>query len=526
MIRIFAVLGGILTGLLLPAQVTVAAQHNDNTRQFIVRYAADQAVRIAALDSQERRTHADLIAPDGQRLEFVRSFERDGVVLRMPVGMTAAEASVFAAEMENRPEILSVVPDKRMYPTFTPSDARFVDQWYLMDFPGNESESAWDITRGLASVVIAILDTGYVDHQDLDPARKLPGFDFISEIFSANDGNGRDADASDPGDATSVGDCTEPGGPVDPTVAQDSSWHGMAITGVIGAFTDNVNANATVNIAGMDHRASLLPVRVLGRCGGSFSDIADAMRWSAGLSVSGVPDNPTPAKVLNLSFSGTGPCNNEEQSAINTVRSQGVVVVVSAGNDAEDVAGHSPANCDGVIVVGATARDGGQTDYTNFGEEVDISAPIGDGGDGVLALSNTGADAAIASPGGDAVVVIQGTSFSSAQVTAAVALMFAIDPNLTVDVIEDVLKASAADFPVGTFLDCQEGVCGEGILDVRAAVIGAQDPTRVIGAANSVVFTEGGGCALGDNTRQPDVIWILFFILLAWRLVRAGAHRC
>lgn len=523
-IRIAGVIGLAAAMLFpLPGTASEIPQHSGQTHTLIVRFKGEQ-VRPASTAS--RRARAAMITPEGMPLETVREYDSNALIMRLPTAMSYEQAQAVARSLESDPDVLSAVPDKRMYPNFVPGDTRFFEQWYLQDDEGIRGPSAWDITRGSALVTIAVLDTGYLVHQDLDPARRLAGYDFISDPFTANDGSGRDSDPTDTGDAVNANEC----GPGDPLEFVPSSWHGLAVTGVIGAFTNNITPDPLLNIAGVDHHARLLPVRVLGRCGGSFSDIADAMRWSVGLSVAGVPDNPNPAKVLNLSFSGIGACSQEEQAAIDAVRAQGATVIASAGNESEDVAGHSPANCAGVVVVAATDRLGGRASYTNVGQAVDLSAPVGDGGDFVLTLSNKGEVAAEASPSGDQLVKIQGTSFASAQVSGVVALMLAVNPSLTPATIEGLLRNTSEPFQSGTGNDCQQTTCGTGVLDAATAVAGALDPVDFVG--NSVNLSSGGGggggCALLPDTgyHRPDLVWLLLFVMLAWKRLRLRKSVC
>src|SRR5690606_31257016 len=152
-------------------------------------------------------------------------------------------------------------------------------------------------------VVVAVLDTGITRHGDLD-ANVLPGYDFISDAGKANDGDGRDNDPSDPGDWVTLNQC--PGG----NRAENSSWHGTHVAGTIAAVTNNAKG-----VAGTAFGARILPVRVLGTCGGYDSDIADAIVWAAGGSVSGVPTNANPAEVINLSLGGGGACGRTSQNA-------------------------------------------------------------------------------------------------------------------------------------------------------------------------------------------------------------------
>ena len=97
---------------------------------------------------------------------------------------------------------------------------------------------------------------------------------------------------------------------------------------------------------------------MLGRCGGTTSDIADAIIWSSGGTVAGVPANPNPANVLNLSLGGSGACDTTTQAAINSARSRNATVVVAAGNSNANAANFTPASCTGVITVAAVGRTG------------------------------------------------------------------------------------------------------------------------------------------------------------------------
>ncbi|MEE7547807.1 S8 family serine peptidase, partial [Xanthomonas sp. Kuri4-1] len=172
------------------------------------------------------------------------------------------------------------------------------------DHAGINVRPAWDKATG-NGVVVAVIDTGITSHPDLD-ANILPGYDFISDTFVSRDGDGRDADPSDEGDWNPVqGECyTTPS----PSPITDSSWHGTHVAGTIAAVTNNA-----VGVAGTAYNAKIVPVRVLGRCGGYTSDIADAIVWASGGSVSGVPANANPAEVINMSLGGSGTCSTTYQ---------------------------------------------------------------------------------------------------------------------------------------------------------------------------------------------------------------------
>ena len=119
--------------------------------------------------------------------------------------------------------------------------------------------------------------------------------------------------------------------------------------GILGASTDN-----GVGIAGMTWKPYLLPVRALGKCGGYDSDIITGMQWAAGMPITGVPNNPYPADIINLSLGGSGPCPSDYAAAIETLTGMGVLIVASAGNGSvppATAAVDAPANCTGVLGV-------------------------------------------------------------------------------------------------------------------------------------------------------------------------------
>ena len=489
------------------------------TRQLVIQFEDSDVRRVQS--ARRHQVMPDIVLPDGGSVEFLRRFDSNGAVVQLPRSVSLEEAQRIADQLASRPGIAAVVPDKRFFPALVPNDPSYPPganavldpgQWHLFeDTAGIRMPAAWDRSSGNPTGVVAVLDTGIIPHRDLDGARVLPGYDFFSDIALDNDGTpGRDSDPSDPGDATVDDEC---GAGI---AGEDSSWHGLSIAGVIAAQSDN-----NLDIAGIDFEARLLPVRVLGKCGGDLSDVADAIRWAVGLSVAGAPFNPNPANVINLSLSGTGPCTTVEQDAINAAVSRGAVVVVAAGNEGGNVSNVSPANCDNVIVAGAIARDGKLASYVNTGANIDITAPGGDDPDppdpvnnppnGVLTLSNLGTTV----PAGDALAVIQGTSFTAAQVSGVVSLMFSIDSSLSPNVIENLLKATARAFPDAS---CNTSLCGAGILDADAALAGAEDPSGTLG--NGFNTGGGGGCALTrTGGAVPDPVLLLALAGL-WRLRR------
>jgi serine protease len=323
--------------------------------------------------------------------------------------------------------------------------------------------AAWDKSTG-TGIRVAVIDTGYRPHVDLQ-GQILAGYDFIADTTISNDGNGRDSDASDPGDWTAAGQCGTG------SAASNSSWHGTHVAGTIAALTNN-----GIGVAGVAYGAKVVPVRVLGQCGGYTSDIADGIIWSSGGTVSGVTNIAARAQVINMSLGGGGACDTTTQTAINSARSRGTVVVVAAGNENQNASNSNPANCAGVIAVAATNKSGGKASYSNYGTIVDVAAPGGDSGAAILSTLNAGTT----TPGADNYVGYMGTSMATPHVAGVVALMLAKNPALTPDDVEAKLKSSARAFPAA----CSG--CGAGIVDASAAV----DAAAGTGTGTTVSETE------------------------------------
>jgi serine protease len=389
----------------------------------------------------------------GVRLSHQRARGDGNHVLRMDKRLTVDQARTLAQAIQSGDSNVEYAePDRIMRIQLVPNDPSYASQWHYYETAGGlTAPTAWDKSTG-AGITVAVIDTGYRPHADL-VANIVPGYDFIGDTFVSNDGNGRDADALDPGDAVAANEC---GGT---HAAQSSSWHGTHVAGTIAAVTNNA-----VGVAGVAYGAKVMPVRVLGKCGGYTSDIADAITWASGGTVSGVTATATPARVLNLSLGGSGACDTTTQTAINGARSRGTVVVVAAGNSNANAANYSPASCAGVITVAAVGRTGGRAYYSNYGASVEVAAPGGDmstgSTNGVLSTLNAGTSA----PGADSYAYYQGTSMATPHVAGVVALMLAKNAALTPDQVDAMLKSTARAFPA----TCSQ--CGAGIVNASAAV--------------------------------------------------------
>ena len=440
------------------------------TNQLIIKYKEKTE---AFGNPQSQSQILRLGATAGIRLSYLRNMSGEAHVLTLPSEMPLDEVEEIARTLQQLPEVEYVEPDRRMYHTLMTNDPYLTSNqlWGLNGTWGVNAPAAWDVTTGSRSVVVAVLDTGIVSHSDLN-ANVLPGYDFISEPCGANDGDGRDADASDPGDWFNNGDCGY-GGSNDP-----SSWHGTHVAGTIAAVGNNA-----LGVVGVAMNTRILPVRVLGKFGGSTSDIADAIRWSAGLPVTEAPINPNPAKVLNLSLGGWGACSATYQRAIDAVVVAGAVVVVAAGNNSSDAANFSPASCNGVITVASTDINGARSWFSNFDSTVEISAP----GSGIWSTLNAGATV----PAGESYASKSGTSMAAPHVAGVAALILSRYPTLTPVQVSSIIQGSAKPFPSTSW--CQMMMIGSGIVNAAEALGGVIPQTVTVSLSPDSMQEDGAG---------------------------------
>jgi serine protease len=481
-------------------------------------------------------------------------------VLFLPKTLYGADVDAALAQLRADPAVEFADVDARRYalagsgpdipndPLYQPTPSASPPasgQWYLnapgrtfvlegnttQDLAATDAVDAWNITTGSTGIVIADVDTGVrFDHPDLLRAgatalgsgfggRLLPGYDFVGQDYNpsnsdplgtfliANDGDGWDPDPSDPGDWITGTDINNPNGLFSGDTVADSSWHGTRVVGVYGALTNN-----DVGVAGMSWGPWILPVRALGKGGGYDSDIISGIEWAAGMPVSGVPDNPYPADIINLSIGGgTSACPSTYQSALSSVTQIGVLIVVAAGNGGNpgtDAPVEQPANCSivvsGVVAVAGLRNVGTKVGYSSFGPEVTLAAPAGNcietSGDCLRSIDTT-TNLGTMGPGTNSYTNEQnanlGTSFATPIVSGIAALMRAVNANLTPAQLVARLQSSATAFPANSASsplpvcpandpdsgECSclgSGQCGAGMANALSAVKAAQAPIGVI----------------------------------------------
>ena len=381
-------------------------------------------------------------------VKFLRNTSTDDAVIQTSKSLNKYQAKEFMEKVASDPDVASVEPDYINHPaylqdvTFTYNDPQYSKQWNLTNpTTGVQNTGNARLRRG-AYVKVAVLDTGYVPHPDLVTGM-ANGYDFISDPLSARDGDGRDPNPRDEGDYAPYNLCK------DQANAHTSTWHGTSVAGIIGARGGN-----GMGIVGTADLARVQPVRVLGRCGGRTSDIADAIIWAAGGHVDGVPDNTYPAKIINMSLGTVSRCPAAYQRAIDIARSKGAIVVAAAGNGNTEASKYAPANCRGVITVGATTKAGTRASFSNYGTRVNISAP----GEDILTLSMNSLDR----PDNTkfSYDYESGTSMAAPHVSALLAQQLVNGTSITTKQVEEAFTLAG-----GNRIKCDKYFCSRGIIN-------------------------------------------------------------
>jgi len=489
-------------------------------------HAAQAGTGRALRYAQALAARHGLSLTDGRMLA-----ERMQLVLGNGIGSQA-----LAAKLAADPDVEWAAVDGRRHALLAPNDPLYPDglvgttpaagQWYLRANSGSVKSSvnvepAWNQATG-SGIVVAVLDTGITSHPDLN-SKVVQGYDFVgyggdASVATANDGDLEDADPHDPGDWITAAEDSENNGDFEGCGESDSSWHGTQVAGIIGAETNN-----GAGMAGIARDAQVLPVRVLGKCGGYDSDIVAGMYWAAGLGGSGLPVNAHPAQVLNLSLGSQDECSAAYQAAMADLTAAGVIVVAAAGNDGLAVG--TPANCPGMVAVAGLRHIGSKVGFSNLGPEITVGAP---GGNCVnetgtclyplLSTVNTGTKgpgAASYSDGDNHLTL--GTSFSSPIVAGTVALMLQANPALTPAQVTSALKTSAraypttggdsgsiacvapTDTPQDSECYCTTSTCGAGMADAGGAVSRAKTGPFPAIAASRLTAVEGGSATFNGG---------------------------
>jgi serine protease len=506
------------TSLALGSSFAMAANHavprvnmgaiNSDTQfnQFIVKYRegtpqAQSAKELQkALDGASVQANQMIQAARAQQglkssvatkplaVKHLRKMSLGADVIVASQKLDRASTEMLMRQIAANPNVEYVEIDRILKPTLTPNDSLYSVQWGYQDADaGIRANQAWDVATG-SGTIVAVLDTGITSHTDLSANVLSNGYDFVTGGggIDPRDGNGRDSNPADQGDWYAAGECG--GAPS----GSNSSWHGTHVAGTVAAVTNNAKG-----VAGTAFNAKILPVRVLAKCGGTISDIADAIVWSSGGTVAGVPSLTAAqeADVINMSLGGGGACDTTTQNAINTAVGRGTTIVVAAGNDSSDASGFTPASCNNVISVASVTSSSSRSSFSNFGAKIDVSGP----GSGIRSTMNSGTT----TPGGETYVDYSGTSMASPHVAGTVALVQSRRIALGLAVytpaqVETLLKNTAYAL-AGT---CSGG-CGAGIVNAKAAVDAAGGGT---GGGTTQTYTNTADFAINDNATVDSPI--------------------
>jgi len=468
--------------------------------RFIVKYregtpeAKNAANLQKALDDASVRTH-QLIQSARLQQGLKSSAKKPlavGHVRRMSLGADVIESSekldragatTLMRQIAANPNVEYVEIDAILRATLTPNDTSYSQQWGYQDADaGIRANQAWDVATG-SGIIVAVIDTGITSHTDLN-ANIVAGYDFVSNATAARDGNGRDSNPADQGDWTTAGQCYSG------SAASNSSWHGTHVAGTVAAVTNNAKG-----VAGTAFNAKVMPVRVLGACGGSTSDIADAIIWSSGGVVSGVPtlSAANAADVINMSLGGTGACPTTTQNAVNSAVSRGTTVVVAAGNSNANASGFTPASCANVVTVASVTSASARSSFSNYGTLIDVSGP----GSTIYSTMNSGTT----TPGSETYTNYSGTSMASPHVAGAVALVQSRRLALglamyTPAQVETQLKGTAY-----ALAGACSGGCGAGIVNAKALVDAA-------GGISGTTYSNTADYTISDNITVDSPITV------------------
>lgn len=482
------------TGTLPTRPVNSGPVVGEGGYRFIVKYragsselrdtgAANQGISAAASRaglSRATAASAKSAARPAASAAVLRRMGSPGwAVVQASRELDGQESANFIRELKANPAVERVEID-RLYqrladpvgPNFMPNDPQTSVQWNFYNAAsGVNASQAWDISQG-EGVVVAVIDTGIAQGNPDLQNNVIPGYDMISDKrISRRATDDRVPGGWDLGDWVEQNYCTG-WATNDPHAADVSSWHGSHVAGTVAQETNN-----GVNLAGLAFKSKVMPVRVLGSCGGFGSDISDGIIWAAGGTVPGLPVNPNPAEVINMSLGSRAPaaCPTIYQEAIDEAISRGSIVVVAAGNENANAGSYTMSSCNNVISVGATGFNGGRAYYSNYGPRVDLSAPGGNAEQNnngwIFQVINRGTQGPTSEW---APLGLAGTSMASPHVAAAVAMIQSVvDTPLTWTQMRDLLKSTVKPFP--TAIPAATPI-GTGILNIEAALVKATTP--------------------------------------------------
>lgn len=301
-------------------------------------------------------------------------------------------------KLNNNPNVEHAEPNFIRKVFETPNDAYYQngDQWGIDLI---NLRSAWEKSKG-SDVIVAVLDSGITNHEDLPLSRVLPGYDFAD----------KDNDPTDPGVSNN-----------------GSTYHGPHVTGIIAAEMNN-----NKGIAGAAPQCKIMPLRIV-----SYeiktTDIIDSIKYAAGIANSSGKLPAKRADIINMSFGGPS-FSYFEKNAVNTAAAKGVILVAATGNDGFEITNY-PAGYENVIGVGAVDSNGTRASYSNYGSHVSLAGPGGGGFGGNSGVISFGG------PGSSEYRFASGTSMATPYVAGVLALMKSLNQDLDNSIIMNFIRS-------------------------------------------------------------------------------------
>ncbi len=476
--------------------------------------ANNQLMRLSH-NKSSRSTLANFDITDNNKLSMTRStaplnFMQE-LAISNPESFQKVQTLRHIKRLRQRDDVKYAEPNYIVQAYRVPNDTHYNLQWH---YPAINLPLAWNITTGDITVtsgsragtdvIVAVVDTGvFLAHDDFT-GQLVAGYDFISDPTNAGDlESGIDPNPDDPGDGAQI---------------NTSSWHGTHVAGTVAA-----RSNDNSGVAGVAWDAKIMPLRVLGKEGGTSYDIIQAIRYAAGLSNDSGTTPVQKADIINLSLGGGG-FDPVSQTAYTAVRNAGVIIVAAAGNENTSQLSY-PASYEGVISVSATDFANERAPYSNFGTHIDVAAPGGNGGadlnndgfgDGVLsAVKNESSPEERQS----AFNFQSGTSMAAPHVAGVLALMRAVHPDITPDQIDTLLSSGNITTDLGD--TGRDDIFGYGLIDALKAVQEAQklannnvlpqQPALITADPNQLTLGAGNGATLTLSNQGDDPASITSF---------------
>ncbi|GAB2896192.1 hypothetical protein GCM10027046_27010 [Uliginosibacterium flavum] len=496
-LELFAFKGAALYTLRIgsPGESTSCANNSSSTEMFvpgqvIAKPRVDKSGMLGSLSGtfgagNEPRTPELRAVPEGHRrfkqanLAMLSvSDTREEAIERGFATLQHAKALMASGDYEY------VEPNFRLesLAVYAPNDPSYLPQrWHYEQI---NLPSAMDRILALSVApstrpIVAVIDTGIVDdHPDLQ-AQIVGGYSFIT-TSTAGDGN-----TSSPNDPSSASYCST-----------QRCWHGTHVAGTVAARYNNAGYGT-----GVASDAQLMPLRVFKPGSGATSyDVTQAILYAARLSNNSGTLPPRKADVINMSLGGSGVCPSQFADVISQARAQNVIVVAASGNDAASSVG-TPANCTGVISVGALDASKQKTTYSNYGSALSLAAP---GGDPTKSTTGTGYPDSIYSTlgafsGSTRIASFgpaQGTSMASPHVAGVMALMRYVYPALTVAQVDTLLVQGRLTNDLGA--PGRDDATGYGLINARKAVDEALTLASTGGSLTGVVVASPTSISFGS----------------------------